>query len=100
MTYQTPRAMQKQELKSDIAKYEAAYKNQVKTLTQFFAEHVVNAWDLNEISAAELITIKDNLAKKQSNTLLILELKSRQGATNVNRKEKSKCNKNFELSHR
>ena len=70
MTYQTPRAMQKQELKSDIAKYEAAYKNQVKTLTQFFAEHVVNAWDLNEISAAELITIKDNLAKKQSASLM------------------------------
>jgi hypothetical protein len=77
VTYQTPRAMQKQEVKSDMTKYEATYKNQVKTLTQFFAEHVVNAWDANELSAAELITIKDNLAKKQSTSLIVIELKSR-----------------------
>ena len=77
MSYQTPRAMQKQELKSDISKYEATYKNQTKTLSQFFAEHVVNAWDANELTAAELTTIKDNLANKQSNSLLVLELKSR-----------------------
>jgi hypothetical protein len=77
MTYQTPRAMQKQEIKADIAKYETTYKNQTSTLSQFFAEHVVNAWDATELSAAELITIKDNLANKQSTSLIILQLKSR-----------------------
>lgn len=76
MFYTTPRPMPKKELLSDIAKQETKYKNQSHTLSQFFDGNVLNAWDTERLTAAELLIIKDNIAPKSGSALILLELKN------------------------
>jgi hypothetical protein len=68
--------MPKSDLKRDIAKFESRCSNQEQTLMQFFTRHVANAWDLDRLTAAELVTIRENLALKDSACLIVLEIKA------------------------
>jgi hypothetical protein len=74
MPYKTPRAMPKSNLKRDMAILDSGYSDQTKTLTQFFTKHVANAWDLDRLKAAELVTIRENRALKDLACLIMLEI--------------------------
>ena len=76
MNYTTPKSMNRTEVKSDFAKYERKYVDQTRTLSQFVDKQLVNLWDVAEISDAELLILKQNLSKKTSSALVILELKN------------------------
>jgi hypothetical protein len=76
MSYQTPKPMPKSEVNMDFARYEKKYSNQTKTLSQFVENNVVNGWDCKSLTAAELITLKENTSKKSSVSLIVLELKN------------------------
>jgi hypothetical protein len=75
MPYQTPKPMNKPEVKEDMAFYERKYKNQTNTLSQFFNEHVKDSWDLAELTPAELLVLHENIAKKPLASMIALELK-------------------------
>jgi hypothetical protein len=74
--YQTPRPVNKSEIRADFAKYENKYVDQNKTLSQFIEKQVVSLWDCDSLSDAELLVIKENIKKKPSSALVILELKN------------------------
>jgi hypothetical protein len=76
MSYQIPKPIPKSKVRSDMGKYEEDFSNQTRTLSQFFATQVVDAWDCNSLSAAELLTLKENTSKKTSVSLIVLELKT------------------------
>jgi hypothetical protein len=75
MPYQTPKPMNKSEMKSEMSFYERKYRNQTNTLSQFFNEHVNNSWDVAELTPTDLLIIQENIAKKPLASLIILELK-------------------------
>lgn len=75
MKYQTPKPMPKNQLKNDIARYEKIYRNPTNTLSQFFGEHVRDAWDLGQLSPADLVILKANLEESHSSSLIVLHLK-------------------------
>ncbi len=76
MTYQTPKPLNKSELRADFAKYEKRYPDQSKTLSQFVEKQVVNAWDVALLNESELLVLKENTEKKPSVSLVIFEVKN------------------------
>ncbi len=77
MQYTTPKPVNRADVKSDFDKYEQKYRDQSKTLSQFFDKQVVNFWDVSLMSPAELMVLKENKAKKSAwSALVILELKN------------------------
>ncbi len=77
MQYTTPKPVNRTDVKADFVKYEQKYRDQSKTLSQFFDKQVVNLWDVSLMSPAELMVLKENKAKKSAwSALVILELKN------------------------
>jgi hypothetical protein len=74
--YQTPKPVNKSEVKADFAKYELKYANQTKTLSQFVEKQVVNLWDCESMTDAELLVLKEQISKKSMVSLVIIELKN------------------------
>ena len=54
--------------------FEDEFEDQTKTLTQFFTHQVIDVWNVDELSAAELLAIRDNLANTDTDCLIILRL--------------------------
>ena len=75
MTYPTPKAIPKHQLKQDISKMEKTFRNQTGTMGQFFNDTVVEAWNLNDLSPAELLVLQEHSKSRGSSTLLAIHFK-------------------------
>jgi hypothetical protein len=78
MINKPPRALNKQQVKRDVAEYEnRILKDPHLTLSQSFDRSVADVWDLAKMSAAELLALHENIHKKPMSSMLVVHLKRR-----------------------